>query len=516
MTKFAALLILDGLGLSCQKENNAFYLAKTPYLDYLLKTFPTTTLQASGEAVGLPEGQMGNSEVGHLNLGAGRVVDQYLTQINKSIRDQSFLQNKQFLKAIEHAKKNHSKIHLLGLVSEGGVHSHLDHFKALLELMKKHQIADKTYLHVFTDGRDDDPVSGVKYLQQMIDDGFQIASVSGRYYALDRDNNWDRINLVYDMLTLGTYPVIKSCIEEIKSSYQKGITDEFIKPFLVNPDGLINDNDSLIFVNFRSDRIMRLATAFSNPSMTASFQTPGKTPFKGQKLINNAFIVNMTFYSQYAKGEIAFQPTTLKNLYGKVIADHNLHQLRIAETEKYPHVTFFFDGGKELQLPNSKHLLIPSPRVATYDLKPEMGAYEITSKAKEAILSKKYQTMILNFANPDMVGHTGSLEAAIKAVEVVDSCLKGVVEAIQKIDGIACVVADHGNAEQMTDEAGKPHTAHTTNLVPFVITSHKVKLRQETGALCDVAPTLLELLGIPQPPEMTGISLIEKTNKTSK
>ncbi|WP_349401880.1 2,3-bisphosphoglycerate-independent phosphoglycerate mutase [Candidatus Phytoplasma solani] len=508
MNKFVALLILDGLGISESKKNNSFYLAKTPYLDYLLKNFCHTTLQASGESVGLPEGQMGNSEVGHLNLGAGRVVNQYLTQINKSIRDQSFFQNEKFLKAIEHAKKNNSKIHLLGLISEGGVHAHLSHFKALLDLMKKHQMADRTYLHAFTDGRDDDPHSGVKYIQKMLDYDFQIASVSGRYFALDRDNNWERINLVYDMLTLGKAPIVNSSVKGVEKSYQKGVTDEFIKPFIVNLDGLINDNDSLIFVNFRSDRMIRLATAFSNPKMTSYFQSPDKTPFEGKKIMQNLYTVNMTFYSQYVKGEIAFQPTTLKNIYGEVIANHGLHQLRIAETEKYPHVTFFFDGGKEENYPNMDKIVIPSPKVKTYDLKPEMSSFEITATAKKAILSQKYQTMILNFASPDMVGHSGSLHATIKAVEVVDQCLKEVITAILHIKGIACVVADHGNCEQMTDSKGNPHTAHTTNLVPFIIVGNKFKLR--TGALSDVAPTLLELLDIPQPKEMTGTSLIVK------
>ncbi|QTX03210.1 phosphoglycerate mutase [Candidatus Phytoplasma luffae] len=507
MTNFVGLIILDGLGLSSQKENNAVYLAKTPYLDYLLNTFSNTTLKASGESVGLPEGQMGNSEVGHLNLGAGRVIDQYLTQINKSIRDESFFKNEKFLQAIEHAKKNNSKLHLLGLVSDGGVHSHLDHFEALLKLVKQHGIQNKTYLHAFTDGRDVSPKSGIQYIRKVLNNGFNLSSVSGRYYALDRDNNWDRINLVYNMLVSKNNSVVGCPLKKIEEMYQKNITDEFIEPFVVDSEGFIQDNDSIIFVNFRSDRIMRLAIAFSNPYMTCHFQTEGKPYFDNKKLLKNLFIVTMTFYSQYTKGEIAFQSVNLDNVYGKVIADHKMNQLRIAETEKYPHVTFFFDGGREQNFLNTDCILIPSPKVKTYDLKPEMSAFLVKEKAKQAILSQKYNTMILNFANLDMVGHTGSLEATIKATEAVDSCLKEVVEAILSINGIACIVADHGNAEQMVDEEGKPHTAHTTNLVPFIVTKNNINLR--TGFLSDVAPTLLQLLGVPRPKEMTGKTLIE-------
>ncbi len=506
MNKFVSLIILDGLGLSSKKENNAFYLAKTPYLDYLLANFPNTTLQASGQEVGLPEGQMGNSEVGHLNLGAGRVIDQYLNKINKSISTKSFFANEAFLKAITHAKKNNSKIHLLGLVSDGGVHSHLSHFESLLDLMREHKVEDRTYLHVFTDGRDTDPYSGLKYIEKILNYGFKVASVSGRYFALDRDNNWERINLVYNMLVSGKGPLINSPLEAIKNFYKKEITDEFIPPFIVDKNGLIDDNDSIIFVNFRSDRIMRLAVALSNPSMTLHFKSEGKRCFEGDKLLQNLCVVSMTPYSQYVLGTIAFKSESLKNIYGEVISNNKLRQLRIAETEKYPHVTFFFDGGKEQKFENVDNILVPSPKVATYDLKPEMSAFEVAKQAKKAILSRKYQTMILNFANPDMVGHTGSLESTIKAVEAVDTCLEKVVKAILEIGGIACIVADHGNAEQMTDERNKPHTAHTTNLVPFILVNSKFNLK--SGSLCDVSPTLLELLGISQPIEMTGKSLI--------
>ncbi|MGI3136447.1 MAG: 2,3-bisphosphoglycerate-independent phosphoglycerate mutase [Candidatus Phytoplasma vitis] len=506
MNKFVSLIILDGLGLSSKKENNAFHLAKTPYLDHLLANFPNTTLQASGQEVGLPEGQMGNSEVGHLNLGAGRVIDQYLNKINKSISTKSFFVNEAFLKAIKHAKKNNSKIHLLGLVSDGGVHSHLSHFESLLDLMREHKIEDRTYLHAFTDGRDTDPYSGLKYIEKILNYGFNLASVSGRYFALDRDNNWERINLVYNMLVSGKASLINSPLETIKNFYKKEITDEFIRPFIVDKNGLIDDNDSIIFVNFRSDRIMRLAVALSNPLMTLHFKSEGKRCFEGDKTLQNLCVVSMTPYSQYVSGTIAFKSESLKNIYGEVISNNKLRQLRIAETEKYPHVTFFFDGGKEQKFENVDNILVPSPKVATYDLKPEMSAFEIAKQAKKAILSRKYQTMILNFANPDMVGHTGSLESTIKAVEAVDTCLEKVVKAILEIGGIACIVADHGNAEQMKDERNKPHTAHTTNLVPFILVNSKFNLR--SGSLCDVSPTLLELLGISQPIEMTGKSLI--------
>ncbi|TVY12461.1 2,3-bisphosphoglycerate-independent phosphoglycerate mutase [Candidatus Phytoplasma pini] len=508
MFDFVGLIILDGLGLSKKKEDNAFYLAKTPYLDYLFKNFPNTTLKASGEEVGLPKDQVGNSEVGHINLGSGRVVYQSLTQINKSIHDKTFFNNEKFLKAIEHVKKNNSKMHLLGLVSDGGIHSHIDHFIALFDLLKKYNLEKKTYLHAFMDGRDADPKSGIYYIKYLIDYGVQIASISGRYYGLDRDNNWDRINLVYNMLTSKKNNFVNSPLKGIANSYKKGITDEFIKPFISNYNGLIEDNDSVIFVNFRSDRAMRLATALSNPSMTSYFSSEGKINFQGEKLIHNLCLVTMTQYSPQVKAMVAFEKNKLKNTYGEIISKLGLNQLRIAETEKYPHVTFFFDGGKQINLEKIDHVLIPSPKIKTYDLKPEMSALEIAATAKKLILSKKYQTMILNFANPDMVGHTGYLEATIKAIETIDNCLREVVIAILSIKGKACIVADHGNAEQMKDTKGNPHTAHTSNLVPFIITDKTICLKN--GSLCDVAPTLLELMKITKPKEMTGKSLIQK------
>ncbi|MFA5692542.1 MAG: 2,3-bisphosphoglycerate-independent phosphoglycerate mutase [Acholeplasmataceae bacterium] len=508
--KFAALIIMDGLGLAAPSDSNAVSLAKNDYLDYLLKTYPNSTLKASGEAVGLPEGQMGNSEVGHLNLGAGRIVWQSLSRINSSIKDGSFFENKAFIQAINHVKKNNSKLHLMGLVSDGGVHSHLNHFKALYDLISKYELENKTYLHAFMDGRDTKTDGGYDYLKELINYGFHVATVSGRYYAMDRDNNWDRIQLAYDNMTLGSKEVYPNALDGIKSSYENGVTDEFIKPFLVNKDGLIKDNDAVIFVNYRPDRAIRMSTAISNPLATKELVTDDKPHFNLSHQLKNIFFVSMMHYKKTVKGVLAYPLQSFNDLYGEVIENAGLSQIRAAETEKYAHVTFFFDGGKEVPLNHSKRILAESPKVATYDLKPEMSAYELTDKVIKALKTKKYQTMILNFANPDMVGHTGSIPATTKAVEVTLECTKKIVDVIvNELKGIAIVLADHGNAEQMRDEDGNPHTAHTTNLVPVVITKPGLKLR-EGGALCDVAPTLLDLLNIKQPEAMTGKSLIIK------
>ncbi|MFU8792453.1 MAG: 2,3-bisphosphoglycerate-independent phosphoglycerate mutase [Acholeplasmataceae bacterium] len=504
--KFTALIILDGYGLAPDGDSNAVSLAKKPYLDTLFENYPTNTLEASGEAVGLPEGQMGNSEVGHLNLGAGRVVYQSLTRINVAIKDGSFFENKAFLEAIHHVKKNKSKLHIMGLVGDGGVHCYDTHIQALFDLAKKHEVP--AYLHAFMDGRDTPPTSGLGYLNGLINYGVPVATVSGRYYAMDRDNNWNRIQKAFDTMVLGHGPKFASALEGVKASYDQSITDEFMLPFVVDQDGLVQSNDAIIFANFRPDRAIRLATAFSNPDHANDYHSEGKPSFDTTHVPKNICLVQMMHYAETVKGPLAYELQTLDNIYGEVIADANLKQIRIAETEKYPHVTFFFDGGSERDFKGSTRIMVESPKVATYDLKPEMSAYEVKDKAVEAILSQTYDTMILNFANPDMVGHTGSLPAAIKAVETVDACTKEVVEAILSIGGVAIVLADHGNAEKMEDDNGNPHTAHTTNLVPVAITKKDVKLA--TGALCDVAPTLLELLGIKQPKEMTGKSLIIK------
>lgn len=497
---------MDGFGLDKPSDHNAVYLANTPYFDYLLKTYPNNVLNASGKYVGLPDGQMGNSEVGHLNLGAGRVVFQSLTRINKAIEDNTFFENKAFLDAINYTKKHNSKLHIFGLISDGGVHSYPTHIKALYDLAKTHNI--NPYLHAFMDGRDTPPTGGVEYIKDLVDYGINVSTVSGRYYAMDRDNNWDRIQKAFDNLVLGTGKKFSTPMEGLKASYDDGVTDEFVIPFVVNEKGLVENNDAIIFANFRPDRAIRLATAFSNPDATVNYLTPGKAKFDPTNVPSNLFFVSMMHYQETVKGEIAFDLQTLDNIYGDVIEQNNLKQLRIAETEKYAHVTFFFDGGEEKAYKGSKRILVESPKVKTYDLKPEMSAYEVRDKAVEAILSKEFDTMILNFANPDMVGHTGSIEAATKAVEAVDICVKSVVEAILEIDGYAIVLADHGNAEKMRDENGEPHTAHTTNYVPIIITKKGINVKK--GALCDIAPTMLDLLNLKQPTEMTGKSLIEK------
>jgi 2,3-bisphosphoglycerate-independent phosphoglycerate mutase len=503
---FAGLIIMDGYGLAPDSPSNAVSRAKKPFLDHFFKEYPTNVLEASGEAVGLPEGQMGNSEVGHLNLGAGRVVYQSLTRINKAIKDGSFFENEAFLKAIEHVKKNHSKLHIMGLVSDGGVHAYPTHIKALFELAKQKGV--KAYLHAFTDGRDTPTMGGKGYIKDLIDEGIEVATVSGRYYAMDRDNNWDRIQKAFDNMVLGTGKTYDDALAGMQASYDAGVTDEFVIPFLVDRNGLVQDHDAIIVANFRPDRAIRISTAFSNPEHANDYHTEGKASFDPKNTPKDIFLVSMMHYAETVKGPLAYDLQVLKNLYGDVIAAAGLQQLRIAETEKYAHVTFFFDGGSEKKLKGSTRLLIESPSVPTYDLKPEMSAYEIKDKAVELIQSKTFDTMILNFANPDMVGHTGSIEAAIKAVETVDQCTKEVVEAILSIGGVAVVIADHGNAEMMRTPDGKPHTAHTTNLVPVTITDKSIDVAK--GALCDVAPTLLEILEIEQPKEMTGKSLIRK------
>lgn len=504
--KFAGLIIMDGYGLAPASPSNSVSLAKKPFLDQLFKDYPNNVLQASGEYVGLPDGQMGNSEVGHLNLGAGRVVYQSLTRINVAIKDGSFFKNQAFLDAIAYAKKHHSKLHIFGLASEGGVHSYTTHIMALHDLAIQNGITP--YLHAFMDGRDTPQMSGLGYLEALIKHGMKVATVSGRYYAMDRDNNWDRIQKAFDNMVLGTGHLEPDSLVGIQKSYDAGITDEFIEPFVVDKNGLIGDHDAIIFANFRPDRAIRIATAFSNPSATSQYQTAGKATFDPKNAPKDIFFVSMMHYNETVKGPLAYELQTLDNLYGEVISNAGLKQFRCAETEKYAHVTFFFDGGSEKDYPGCTRILVESPKVPTYDLKPEMSAYEVKDKAVEAILSKQYDTMILNFANPDMVGHTGSIEATKKAVETVDQCTKEVVEAILSIGGVVIVLADHGNAEKMRDEFGQPHTAHTTNLVPVLITDKNIKVN--TGALCDVAPTLLDILGVKQPKEMTGKSLIIK------
>lgn len=505
--RFVGLIIMDGLGLAPNTRGNAVALANTPVLDELLKKYPNNTLEASGEVVGLPEGQMGNSEVGHLNLGAGRTVFQSLTRINVSIKDGSFYHNKAFLEAIDFAKRHQSKLHVFGLIGDGGVHSHQLHIKALFKLAEKHNLKD-VYLHAFLDGRDTPPTSAYTFLKDLLNENIKVATVSGRYYAMDRDNNWDRLQKAIDNMIIGNAPYYANPLEGIKASYDQGVTDEFMHPIVTDRNGLIAENDAVIFANFRPDRAIRIATAFSNPVATKAYQTSGKSNFNPHLIPKNLCFASMMNYAETVKGPVAFDNQNLIDLYGDVIERNGLKQLRIAETEKYAHVTFFFDGGLEKAYSGSTRILVESPKVPTYDLKPEMSAFEVKERAVEAILTNKYQTMILNFANPDMVGHTGSIPATIKAVETVDYCVGEVLEAIKEIGGVAIVLADHGNAEKMIDENNQPHTAHTTNLVPVIITDPSVKVN--SGALKDVAPTMLELLGLEKPAAMTGVSLIKK------
>jgi 2,3-bisphosphoglycerate-independent phosphoglycerate mutase len=504
MKKPVVLIIMDGFGLRDEDKGNAVHMAKKPNVDLLMKEYPTSTLKASGEAVGLPDGQMGNSEVGHLNLGAGRIVYQSLTRINKAIKDGSFFENEAYLHAIENVKQKDSKLHIFGLLSDGGVHSHILHIKALLELAKKQGVKE-TYVHAFLDGRDVPPSSAPTYINDL--EAFmketeygKIASVHGRYYAMDRDKNFDRLQKAYDILVEAKGKKANSAIDGVLASYKDGKEDEFVIPFNVDPKGIVENGDSVIFANFRPDRAIEIGTAISNPEASPADTTNGPTDV--------TFVSTMS-YSETVKGEIAFGLQKLDNMLGDVISEHGMKQLRIAETEKYAHVTFFFDGGVDKQIKNSKRVLVNSPKVATYEMKPEMSAYEVTDKVLEELQHGNHDMVILNFANCDMVGHTGFIPAAVKAVETVDECVGKVVDATLDQGGVAIITADHGNAEKMLDENNKPFTAHTTSLVPLIITDKNVSVR-EGGILADIAPTILEYLEVKQPAEMTGKSLVIK------
>ncbi|QVK21731.1 2,3-bisphosphoglycerate-independent phosphoglycerate mutase [Mycoplasmatota bacterium] len=499
MKKPIALIILDGYGVGENYKGNAISLANTPNIDRFKEIYPYQELEASGLGVGLPEGQMGNSEVGHLNLGAGRIVYQSLTRVNMSLKNGEFKKNEEFLNAINHAKENNSKLHLLGLLSDGGVHSHINHFKALFELAKENDV--EVYLHAFTDGRDTPPKSAIDFLTDF--ENFisklghgSVATISGRYYAMDRDKNWDRTHNAYKTLVNGDGIKYSTSKEAIESSYENNIFDEFILPTVIDSEGVIQDNDSVIFCNFRPDRAIQISTAITNIKETSI----------NERQLDNIKYVCMMHYSESVNGELAFGLQNLNNTFGDVISSNGLKQLRIAETEKYAHVTFFFDGGVDKQLENSTRVLIPSPKVATYDLQPEMSAYKITDKMLEE-LDKDYDTIILNFANCDMVGHTGNVEATIKAVEVVDECVGRVVNKIIDKGGVALITADHGNADKLLDENGQMFTAHTLNPVPLIVTDKFIELT--SGNLGDIAPTMLELLNINKPKEMIGNSLIK-------
>lgn len=500
MKKPIVLAILDGYGLREETHGNAVALAKNPIFTELWNTYPHTTLTASGQLVGLPKGQMGNSEVGHMNIGAGRIVYQPLELINKSIEDKEFFQNEEIKKVMHHVKENDSNLHLMGLISDGGVHSHINHLLALLDMCKLEGVTN-VYLHLFTDGRDVPPKSAYTYIEKVEEKlkelGFgQIASISGRYYAMDRDNNYDRLIKAYDVIVNNKGDIENSPREYIENSYKNEIIDEFFLPAKFAEDGNVEENDGIIAFNFRKDRLRELFTAITNPT-AVDMETVH---------FNNVKTLTMMPVVESVKAPHAFSDPVLTNILGEYIEKQNLSQLRIAETEKYAHVTFFFDGGKEVDYKNEKKVLIPSPKVATYDLKPEMSADEVT----ENLLKELPNTdlVILNFANGDMVGHTGVLEAAIKAVETVDKNLKLIYDKIMELGGILIVTADHGNCEEMLDDNDNIVTSHTTNPVPFIITEQGLKLHE--GKLGDIAPTILDLMNIEKPEEMTGVSLIEK------
>ncbi|WP_270573010.1 2,3-bisphosphoglycerate-independent phosphoglycerate mutase [Bacillus glycinifermentans] len=508
--KLAALIILDGFGLRNETVGNAVAQANKPNFDRYWNKYPHQTLTASGEAVGLPEGQMGNSEVGHLNIGAGRIVYQSLTRVNVAIRDGEFERNETFLNAMKHAKEKGTNLHLFGLLSDGGVHSHINHLYALLKLAKKEGVQN-VYIHGFLDGRDVGPQTAEKYLNELeeqiekIGVG-EIATLSGRYYSMDRDKRWDRVEKAYRAMVYGEGPAYNNPLDVVKDSYEKGIYDEFVIPSVITkengePVATIKDNDAVIFYNFRPDRAIQISNTFTNDDFR-DFD-------RGDKHPKNLYFVCLTHFSETVDGYVAFKPVNLDNTVGEVLSQNGLKQLRIAETEKYPHVTFFMSGGREEQFPGEERILINSPKVATYDLKPEMSAYEVKDALVKEIEADKHNAIILNFANPDMVGHSGKVEPTIKAIEAVDECLGEVVDAILAKGGHAIITADHGNADVLITEEGKPHTAHTTNPVPVIVTKEGVTLR-EGGILGDLAPTLLDLLGVEKPKEMTGTSLIQK------
>ena len=506
------LMILDGFGINEKTEANAVKLANTPVIDELVNTYPHVKGYASGMAVGLPEGQMGNSEVGHLNMGAGRIVYQELTRITKSIQDGDFFTNPALLKAVKNCKENDSALHLYGLLSDGGVHSHNTHLYALLELAKREGLT-KVFVHCFMDGRDTPPESGKDYILQLEEEMKRIgvgriATVMGRYYAMDRDNNYDRVEKAYDALTKGEGAPAASAAEGIQASYDEGVTDEFVKPIVIQENGAplttIRDGDSIIFFNFRPDRAREITHIFCDDEFDRFSR--GKRP-------EVTYIAFTDYDPLIPNKEVAFKKQEVNNTFGEWLAAKGLKQARIAETEKYAHVTFFFNGGVEKPNEGEDRILVNSPKdVPTYDLKPQMSAPEVCDRLCEAIRSGKYDVIIINFANPDMVGHTGVLEAAIKAIETIDGCVGRAVEAIREVDGQLFICADHGNCEQMVDyETGEPHTAHTTNPVPFIlVNADPAYTLREGGCLADIVPTLIELMGEKQPAEMTGRSLLER------
>ena len=523
MSKPNCIIIMDGYGINHSSFGNAIVAADSVNIKKLMAEYPCTEIGASGMDVGLPEGQMGNSEVGHLNIGAGRIVYQDLTKITKSIMDGDFFENQALKIAMDNAVKNDKNLHLYGLLSTGGVHSHTSHVYALLKMAKQNGVKN-TYVHCFLDGRDTDPKSGAGFVQELQNEidrlGYgKIASVCGRYYAMDRDNNWDRIQKAYDMLTIGNGEMAEDAVNAVKKSYASNITDEFVLPTNIckdgKPVGLIGKGDSIIFFNFRPDRARQISRAFSQKEFTPYFDSEkGKTMYFER---NGGFLAPVytgfaVYDASFSDVYVAFPPEKITNTLPQYLSKLGKTQLHIAETEKYAHVTFFFNAKLEAPVQGETRIVIPSPKVATYDLKPEMSAYEVTDKVLEELDTGKYDVMILNFANCDMVGHTGIYDAAISAVKAVDECVQKVIDKILSLGGNAIITADHGNADKMLDETGAPFTAHTTNIVPLIVVGEEFKGKKlySDGKLCDIAPTLLDMMNLEIPKEMTGKSLLIK------
>ena len=499
MSKKALLMILDGWGFGNQGKGDVIFNTPTPYWDYLMSTYPHSQLQASGENVGLPDGQMGNSEVGHLNIGAGRVVYQDLVKINRACADNSILQNKEVVAAYSYAKENGKNLHLMGLTSDGGVHSSLDHLFKLIDIAGEYGI-ENTYVHCFMDGRDTDPKSGAGFIGQLVEHNAKIASIIGRYYAMDRDKRWERVKVAYDLLVNGEGKKATDMVKAVEESYAEGVTDEFILP-IVNAayDGTIKEGDVVIFFNYRNDRAKELTVVLTQQDM----------PEAGMHTIPGLQYYCMTPYDASFKGvHILFDKENVENTLGEYVASKGLKQLHIAETEKYAHVTFFLNGGRETPYDGEDRILVPSPKVATYDLQPEMSAYEVRTKLVEAIREDKYDLIVVNFANGDMVGHTGVYSAIEAAVKAVDECVKDVIEAAKETGYEAIIIADHGNADNAVNADGSPNTAHSLNPVPFVYVTENKDVQPADGILADVAPSVLKIMGLPVPAEMTGKQLI--------
>ncbi len=505
--KTTVLMILDGYGMESKVEGNAIAQAKKPVMDKLMSMYPVVKGEASGLAVGLPDGQMGNSEVGHTNIGAGRIVYQMLVKISKAIKDGDFFENKALVAAMDNCKKNGSALHLMGLLSPGGVHSHMEHLYGLVEMAKRNGL-EKVYVHCFLDGRDVPPSSAAEYMEEAaaklkeIGVG-KIATIAGRFYAMDRDNAWDRVEKAYNALVFGD-GVEETCpVQAVKNSYANGVTDEFMLPTVIEKDGMIKENDSVVFFNFRPDRARQITRAFVDPDFAGFTRRNG--------FFNTTFVCMAQYDAEMPNVLVAFPPEELTMTFGEYLAKNGKTQLRLAETQKYAHVTFFFNGGEEKQFEGEDRILVNSPKVATFDMQPEMSAYEVADKLVEAINSEKYDVIVVNFANPDMVGHTGIMEAAIKAIEAVDECVGKAYDALMAKNGQMFICADHGNAEKLIDADGTPFTAHTTNPVPFVLVNYdEAYTLREGGCLADIVPTLIEMMGMEQPKEMTGKSLLIK------